>query len=249
MDESFARNLDQTGQHYMIDSTLIKFIVNSAELEKDDIVLEIGYGKGALTKELSKKCKVIAIDIEENKFDAKNVIFVQGNVLIMFNEIYEKHHFNKIVANIPYNISEPLMRLIFKRHKELELVVMTMGQNFSELITSNDNRMGVIANHLYDIDLLRTVKPKSFSPPPRVDSAVILLEPKNDELSRLYSQLVLLDDRKLKNAFEKILADKTKKEVKALTDNPLFNKRIYELSNSEFIHLDKWLTDAQLHHL
>jgi len=241
MDESYARNLDQTGQHYMIDSDLIKFIVNNAELEKDDVVLEIGYGKGALTKELSKRCKVIAIDIEEHKFDAKNVTFVQGNILIMFDELYEKYTFNKIVANIPYNISEPLMKLIFKKHKELELVVLTVGKNFSNIISGTDTRMGLIANHMYDIELLRTVKPRSFSPPPRVDSEVILLEPKRDVLSELYSKLVMLDDRKLKNAMEKIFIDKTKRQVKELTNHPLFEKKLYELSNREFLELDTLL--------
>ena len=241
MDESYARNLDQTGQHYMIDSDLIKFIVNNAELEKDDVVLEIGYGKGALTKELSKRCKVIAIDIEEHKFDAKNVTFVQGNILIMFDELYEKYTFNKIVANIPYNISEPLMKLIFKKHKELELVVLTVGKNFSNIISGTDTRMGLIANHMYDIELLRTVKPRSFSPPPRVDSEVILLEPKRDVLSELYSRLVLLDDRKLKNALEKMFVDKTKRQVKELTNHPLFEKKLYELSNREFLELDTLL--------
>ena len=135
MDESLGRNLDQTGQHYMIDAVLIRFIVNSAELEKDDVVLEIGYGKGALTKELAKKCRVIAIDIENNVFDAKNVTFVEGNILTMFNSLYEKYSFNKIVANIPYNISEPLMKLIFKKHQELDLIVLTIGQNFANLST------------------------------------------------------------------------------------------------------------------
>jgi 16S rRNA (adenine1518-N6/adenine1519-N6)-dimethyltransferase len=242
MDESFVRNLDQTGQHYMIDSSLIKFIVNSAELEKDDIVLEIGYGKGALTKELIKKCKVIAIDIEENKFDAKNVVFIKGNVLTMFDELFEKYHFNKIVANIPYNISEPLTKLLFKKHKELESVVLTVGKNFSEILTNNNARIGIIANYLYDIELLKAVKPKSFSPPPRVDSAVILLEPKNDALSELYSRLVLFDDKKLKNALESVLKDNTKRQVKALMTYPLFEKKLYELSNAEFLDLSQVLS-------
>jgi len=237
MDESFARNLDQTGQHYMIDSVLIKFMVNSAELEKDDVVLEIGYGKGALTKELAKKCKVIAIDIEENKFDAKNVIFIKDNILNVFNQLYEKYTFNKIVANIPYNISEPLMKILFK-YTELDSVVLTIGKNFADILMQNDNRLGIILNHLYDIEYLKTVNPRSFSPPPRVHSVLIKLEPKMDNLSKLYSQLVVLEDKKLKNAFENIFSDKTKRQVKELTTRPLFDKKLYELNNKEFVELD-----------
>jgi 16S rRNA (adenine1518-N6/adenine1519-N6)-dimethyltransferase len=246
MDESFDRNLDQTGQHYMIDRSLIDFIVNSAELEKDDVVLEIGYGKGFLTRPLSKKCQIIAIDIEEIKIDVKNVVFIHGNILDLFDELYEKYRFNKIVANIPYNISEPLMKLLFK-HLEIESVVLTLGKSFADILMKTDNRIGALSSTLYDVDLLRVVKPKSFSPHPRVDSAVIKLEPKTDALSKLYSQLVLLDDKKLKNAMESILKDKTKRQVKELTVHPLFNKKLYELNNKEFSELDEWLREAQLH--
>jgi 16S rRNA (adenine1518-N6/adenine1519-N6)-dimethyltransferase len=238
MDELQGRNLDQTGQHYMIDKTLIEFIVSCADLDKDDVVLEIGYGKGALTKYLAKKCKVIAIDIEEYKLDLKNVTQVQGNILNLFDELFERYRFNKVVANIPYNISEPLMKVLFK-YTELDLVILTMGKNFADIIMQSENRLGIISNQLYDIELLKTVKPRSFSPPPRVDSAVIKLEPKSDLLSAMYSKLVLLDDRKLKNAFEKILADKTKRQVKELTQHVLFEKKLYELSNREFLELNE----------
>ncbi len=58
-EELMGHNLDQTGQHYMIDKSLISFIVKHADIKPSDIVLEIGYGKGALTKELVKKCRDI----------------------------------------------------------------------------------------------------------------------------------------------------------------------------------------------
>ncbi len=242
MDESGARNLDQTGQHYMIDKTLIEFIVSCADLDKNDVVLEIGYGKGALTKYLAKKCKVIAIDIEEYQLDLKNVTLVKGNILNLFESLFEKHRFNKVVANIPYNISEPLMKILFK-YTELDSIVLTMGKNFADIITQTDNRLGIILNHLYDIEYLKTVNPRSFSPPPRVHSALIKLEPKSDNLSKLYSKLVVLEDKKLKNAFENIFSDKTKRQVKELTQHVLFEKRLYELNNREFLELDNILRE------
>jgi 16S rRNA (adenine1518-N6/adenine1519-N6)-dimethyltransferase len=239
--EDFSRNLDRTGQHYMIDKRLIEFIVKSADLRPSDVVLEIGYGKGALTKELSKKCRVIAVDVEENRFDAKNVTFVHGNILKLFDELSEKHKFNKMVSNIPYNISEPLMKLLFK-HLELESIILTVGKNFADLLLRKDNRIGVIANHLYIIESLKSVSPKAFFPQPRVDSVVLRITPrKTNSINSIYRKLVLLDDVKLKNALEKILVDKTKKEVRALTTNQLFNKKLYELSNEEFIELENFL--------
>ena len=234
-------NLDQTGQHYMIDKSVIAFIIENSELEKEDIVLEIGYGKGALTRELAKKCKVIAIDIEEHKLDVKNVNFITGNILKTFDELYNKYKFNKIVANIPYNISEPLMKLMFKKHSEIELIILTVGQNFSNILGQTNNRLGIVTNRLYELELLKTVKPKSFIPAPRVDSSIIRLAPRYDSFSDLYFRLMLFDDKYLKNALESVITSKTKKEIKSITTAPYFEKKFYELSNPEFIQLDSFL--------
>ena len=230
-------NLDQTGQHYMVDKDLIKFIVSSADLKNSDTVLEIGYGHGALTKELAKRCKVIAIDIEKFQLDMKNTVFVHGNILNMFEDLKSKYKFNKIVANIPYNISEPLMKLLFKTN--IELCVFTMGKNFTEILTGN-NRIGIIANHFYKIHILKLASPKAFRPIPRTESAVVkLILKEQDNIGALYKKIVILDDKKLKNVFEKILINKTKREIKAMVDEKLFEKRLYELSNDEFIELDE----------
>ena len=235
------RNLDQTGQHYMIDKKLIKFIVDEAMLEKDDVVLEIGYGHGELTREIVKKCNVIAIDIEKKHLDIKsaNLHVIHGNIL---KEI-DKLKFTKIVSNIPYNISEPLMRKLFKI--DFDLCVLTMGKNFADNLSKKDNRIGIIANHFYNIEILKIVKPASFYPRPQVDSAFVRIEPKNlDDLSEsdiLMRELIFLDDKKLKNAFEKIFKEKTKNELNALMKDAkikFFNKKIYELSNEEFVLLD-----------
>jgi len=97
----------------------------------------------------------------------------------------------------------------------------------------------MIANHLFIIESLKTISPKAFSPSPRVDSVAIRISQR--KANSIYRQLVLFDDLKLKNALEKILKDKTKKEVKALTTNTLFNKKLYDLSNEEFMELDNLL--------
>jgi 16S rRNA (adenine1518-N6/adenine1519-N6)-dimethyltransferase len=241
-DDLTGRNLDQTGQHYMIDKSLIGFVIGNADLDNSDIVLEIGYGRGALTIPMAKKCKIIAVDIEKNNFSAKNVVFVQGNILDLFDELYSKYKFNKVVANIPYNISEPLMKLLFKHN--LDLIVLTVGKNFAELLARPDNRIGIIASNMYDVELLREVKPSAFNPRPRVDSAVISLEPKFNSMSKIYQQLVLLDDKKLKNAMDILLSGiKTRREIKQLTTNSIFEKKLYELSNKEFELLNEYLNE------
>ncbi len=235
-------NLDQSGQHYMIDKKLIRYIVDEAMLLPDDVVLEIGCGHGELTREIAKKCAVVAVDIEDNEISGKNIIFVKGNILELFSDLYEKHGFNKIVANIPYNISEPLMRLIFKVN--LETIILTVGKSFSEILTSKDGRIGIIANELYDIEVLKKISPKSFRPMPRVESALVLLEQRDidivDKPAVIYKELVLLDDKKLRNGLLKVLSG-TKKDLKRKLENKLFDKKLYQLSNKEIVQLDKFL--------
>jgi 16S rRNA (adenine1518-N6/adenine1519-N6)-dimethyltransferase len=248
MDEiSGHRNLDATGQHYMIDKALIKFIVDEAALSKTDVVLEIGHGHGELTKELIKKCYVIAIDIEHNLgIKSPMLKILKGNILEHIGGI----SFTKIVSNIPYNISEPLFRKLFK--KDLDLCILTMGKNFSEILMQKNNRIGILANHFYDMEILKVVKPKSFFPHPRNDSVIIRIEPKNidelDKLGALYKELLMLDNKKLKNALEKIIGKHIKLTKKSLNDaikshkmENIFEKRIYQLSNEEFVGLDGFL--------
>ena len=235
-------NLDQSGQHYIIDKKLIKYIVDEAMLLPDDVVLEIGYGHGELTKELARRCKVIAVDIVKADLVHKNITTVNGNILDIFPALFKKYGFNKIVSNIPYNISEPLMRQIFK--VDIESVLLTVGKNFSEILTKEDNRIGIIANKLYDIELLSVVKPKSFHPMPRTDSAIIMMRQKDADTvpkaSAIYKELVLLDDKKLKNCFEKILTI-DKRKIKQLTTSEIFNKKLYALTNKEFTELDTFI--------
>ncbi len=224
----------------MSDKDLVKDIVGFARLKKSDVVLEIGYGKGALTKELAKKCKVIAIDIEPFDLSLPNVIQVEGNILKRFDELCDKYAVNKIVANIPYMLSEPLFKLIFKR--QFDRVVLTVGKDFANVLSKYDNRLGIIASQLFDFSIVKFVSPDAFFPKPRVDSAVIMLEKRaRDRQGKIYAQLIALDHKKLRNAFEKILVDRTKREIKDLTTMDLFNKKLYELNNQECVLLDKFV--------
>ncbi|MFA5797731.1 MAG: rRNA adenine N-6-methyltransferase family protein [Candidatus Woesearchaeota archaeon] len=239
-------NLDQTGQHYMIDKELIQFIVNYGELRKDDVVLEIGCGHGALTRELVKKCKVVAIDIEKTILDihSNQLTLVQGNVLEEIDQLRKKHDFNKIIANIPFSISEPLLRKMLKT--DFDLAILTVGKSFAELLTKKDNRLGILANNFYEVEILQTIRPSAFFPQPRVNSAVIRLSPLAlDDLDRkavIYRKLLFLDDKKLKNALETILKDKTKKEIAALCKSEFYKKKLFQLTNEEFMELDSDLT-------
>jgi len=251
--ELTATNADRKGQHFMIDRKTIKFIIDHAQLLKDDMVLEIGYGHGELTNRLSKKCKVIAVDIEDNsslldKTVNKSIDIVHENILECFSSLYDKHHFNKIVSNIPYNISEPLIRLIFKI--DLELIILTVGKGFAEILTSRNNRIGIIANALYEVEMLKKIHPKAFRPSPRTESAIVALRQRSmdyiPKASAVFKGLVLLDDKKLKNALEQIISANRRESKNIINNSGLkfLDKKIYQISNEEFLELNKFIENS-----
>ncbi|RJQ17616.1 hypothetical protein C4573_01400 [Candidatus Woesearchaeota archaeon] len=218
-------------QHFMLDGKLLKEIVSYADLEKTDVVLEIGFGRGYLTRNLCKKCKVIAVDVDDSfTLDLKNVEVQHGNILKMI----EKLEFNKIVSNIPYSISEPLLKKMFK--KEFELAVLTVGDSFYEVIADKTRRLGFLAQCFFDVEKMQDVSRKAFYPEPRTDSVVVkLTRKKRSDFEEALHKLVLQDDKKIKNGLLKLFEKKkTKKEMKKLFEEKFFDKKMYELSNEEF---------------
>lgn len=221
-------------QHFLIDKGIIKKTIEEADLRKEDIVLEIGSGKGVLTKELAKHSKVIAIEIDKSlELKLKNVKLIYGNAL----KLIERLKFNKIVSNIPYSITEPLFNKLLKI--DFELAVLLIGKKFYKLINDERSKWSVIISQFYEVIKLADVSKNSFQPKPRTDSVLIKLIPK--EKNKPINKFVLQSDKKLKNALLKILLDSglTKKQAKEKLremkiPDLLLEKNVGYLSNKEF---------------
>ncbi|MFH0701015.1 MAG: rRNA adenine N-6-methyltransferase family protein [Candidatus Woesearchaeota archaeon] len=245
MKESFPKKEPlHHDQHFLIDKEVLSASLKAAELKKVDVVLEIGPGKGILTAELAKKCqKVIAIEIDESLKDKlsclpKNVEIIFGNAL----ELMEDQPFNKLVANIPYAISEPLFKKLLKM--KFDLAVLLVGESFY-LLLEEISKWSVIGRLFFDISKVMDVSRNCFDPKPRVDSVLMKIEPRKKELTdkeKILKELVLQEDKKLKNALMfSIMRVKnlTKKQAKEIIDKILFpkelwNKRVTHLSNVQF---------------
>lgn len=230
-------NLDKLGQHFMTDETMLKTMVENADLSKNDVVLEIGFGKGSLTKMIAEKCNVIAIDVDESfKIDIKNVKVVYGNIL----EEIEKLKFSKIISNIPYSISEPLFKKLFKI--DFDLCILTIGENFYKILEDEKSKLGIISNALFKIEKISDVNKKSFFPIPKVNSVLIKITPR-PEKDKIISELIKQDDKKVKNALENIIVKSGKskydavKIVKNLGINEIVNKKLWQLTNEEFLEV------------
>lgn len=250
----FQKLMEESGldQHFMVDRSLIKKIINYSDLKKDDIILEIGPGKGFLTKELVKKCKVIAVEKDESfepeltklKRINKNLEIVFGNALKLVKTL----KFNKIVSNIPYNISEPLFKQMFKL--KLESAIVTVSESFSKKLLDKNSKIGLQASLFFDINKLEEVSREAFLPRPRTDSAIIRLTPKKEELTKsekILKKFTLLNDKKTKNALMESLIEAlslTKKQAKELITKLNMTKQVLEknsglLSLEDFSNLKK----------
>ena len=237
----------------MIDKELLQRIVDTAQIKKTDIILEIGPGTGNLTTFLLEKAKHVHV-IEKDKelleqlkkeyAKQKNISFHLGDATqIKFPE------FTKCISNLPYTICEPLLWKLTRYHFDHALLVVP--HTFTELLFgTRPSRLHLLVNCFYNIEYLETIHPSAFNPQPKVQSALIQLTAKktNSFLKEFLSQY----DKRTKNALEKILCEngKTKNQARekiALLLRPkLQEKNIINLSLEEIEDIVKKFSETNI---
>ena len=178
--KNMKRNL---GQNFLIDRNVAQREVDYAEIFNDDIVLEVGPGKGILTKLIAKKAKnVIAIEIDEKIIEnlkykiPDNVTIIHNDALkVDFNTLPK---FNKIVSNLPFQISSPIT---FKfLDYDFSLAVLIYQKEFADRMLARPggkdySRLSVGIYYKAKCELLEIIPKTCFKPQPRVDSCLIKL--------------------------------------------------------------------------
>ncbi len=236
----------QLGQHFLKNKAILREIIEASELNKDDVVFEIGAGNGVLTKELTKKSKkIIAVEIDEG-FKEK-LSNISSNVRVIIGDAIEKIEmvsFNKIIANLPYVVIEPLFWKLIKIN--FDLAVLLIGKKFYDLLNDEESKWSVICKIFFDIEKIMDVKKEDFEPKPRVNSVLIKVikrKKKLDEREYLIKEFLLQNDKKVKNALVYALVRVkkiTKKEAKNIVSGLLLKdatleKNVSLLSNEEFL--------------
>jgi 16S rRNA (adenine1518-N6/adenine1519-N6)-dimethyltransferase len=176
------------GQNFIRDKNLLKKIVESANI-KNQVVIEIGPGEGALTQFLVLEAKqLIAYEIDTNLVEKLNIIkqkhenfefFIQDFLTVDITCFQTPIH---VVGNIPYNITSPIIFHLLPHPHVLSMTFMVQKE-VAERITSKPalktyNALSVILQSQYDITYVMTVSKKMFYPIPKIDSAVIRLKRK-----------------------------------------------------------------------
>lgn len=192
------------GQNFLINKNIIEKLIRLSEIDKSDIILEIGPGMGVLTQALAKNSKlVIAVEkdrvlseiCKENLEDLSNVVILNQDILetnvekIFFDlKIKEKKY--KIVANLPYNISLRIIREFLESKFPPESIVVIIQKEVGQKICDNKSNLPKIAFNFYG-------KPKNlfyisrelFWPKPRVDGAVLQITNIQKDLPNIDSKI------------------------------------------------------------
>ena len=256
------------GQNYLIDKNKRDQIINFGDISKEDVILEIGTGIGTLTIELAKRAKkVIAIEqdkkifeilaqrLEDEKID--NVELINDDALKV-----DFPPFNKIISNLPYQISSPIT---FKfLNYDFDLAILMYQKEFAsrmngEVGTKNYSRLSAMLYFKCDVEKLTDVSNESFIPKPQIDSTVVKLTPKENIISdddfRTYSKftkaLFQHRNKKIKNALidsRHIISNIDKKVLKkrlnAIDDERLveyLKMRVVVLTPEEILYISKKL--------
>ena len=176
------------GQNFLRDEKVLADICGAAELNEKDVVIEIGPGLGVLTEALcSRVKKVIAIELDSELAaylrDRKiaNLTVISGNALDIDWTVTLDGSY-KIVANIPYSITSPLLRKIFNLSNRPELIVLLIQKEVAQRLSAepgNRDRgfLTLLTEANGSVKVVRTVKPGSFYPAPKVDSSVVKITP------------------------------------------------------------------------
>ncbi len=182
------------GQNFLTSPAVAEKIVNAAELKATDTVLEIGPGKGVLTSLMTDRCrKVWAVEIDARLAEALSIMFGQSVKIKIVNQdilqyaldeiIEESRSSFKVVANLPYNITVPILgKLIGCRQHIASIIVMVqkeMADRLSAKPGSKDyGSLSIYVQYYLNVEKLFNVSPGSFFPKPKITSSVIKLTPR-----------------------------------------------------------------------
>ena len=190
------------GQHFLHDSHVLKKILRQIAPVKDDVCIEIGAGKGALTRPLAERAgKVYAIEKDKmllsllQKKLPPNVIIINADVLkIRFRELVAEdlsaNKRIKLVGNLPYSISSPVLFKVLEEKALFEECTFLLQKEVADRIAAEPGSkkfapISILFQRDFEIQLCFVVEPGSFSPPPKVRSTLIQLQKRKKPLFEL----------------------------------------------------------------
>lgn len=262
----------QFAQHWLKSEKALNEIVKAAEIKKSDRILEIGPGTGNLTRYLLPSAEsVMAVEIDRDlcqnlvkKFGKiENFLLLQGDFLTLdldpqLSNFPQFQNPNKVVANIPYNITGPILEKLLGKiakpaSKPYDLIVLLVQKEVAERLYAKPSSkafgaLSVRVQYLADCELIYSVPAKDFYPPPKVDSAVVRLHPQirypaeNPKFLDTLVKVGFAEKRKmLRNNLKSVLErDRLTEILEQLEINP--QVRAEDLSVRQWVELSNKIT-------
>ena len=240
----FENDTNFLDQHFLVNQSIIDLFIKSCDIKESDNVLEIGAGKGVLTKYLHEKANSLTV-IEK---DVRLVPYLKDyNVIYRDVLAVDIKDYNKIVTSLPYSITEPFMYKLLDVN--FDKLIMMCGKTFVDNLKNNNTKLSIMCNLYYNYELISDVKPDSFNPKPKVMSSLITMTKKDintlDKKDKIIAMLYKYRYMKVKNALKEIIIklDNTtqriaKEYVSTLNiKEEILDKLFDELSSEEVLYL------------
>lgn len=248
------------GQHFLHDRNVIERMLGALALKDSDRVVEIGPGPGALTLPLLARLPrldVVEIDRDvitwwqqQPEAEGKLHIHAQDALKLDIPALRAEGEMLRIVGNLPYNISTPLIFHFLTYREHIRDMLFMLQKEVVDRITAEPGtksygRLSVMVQYYCETDYLLKIGPGAFSPPPKVDSAVVLLKPwtttphvanDNQQLSKLVAQAFAQRRKTLRNTLKKLL---TAEQIESVGINP--GHRAETLAVADFVRLSNLL--------
>lgn len=193
------------GQNFLVDENAIETILDSSDITKEDTVVEIGAGLGFVTEHLVNLAKkVYAIELDEDmvnelsKIQSDNLEIIHNDILK--TDISQFGNNIKIVANIPYYITSPILAHLLgevddldnKNRNSISQIILMVQYEVAKRLCANEKSpskefglLSILSQFWADVEIIKKVSARSFFPAPKVDSAIVKLTVKNNPLLKL----------------------------------------------------------------
>lgn len=207
----FSKSL---GQNFLIDDSVLTDIADGADVGKEDLVIEIGPGVGSLTAQLINRAKkVVSIELDndlipilqEELGEYENFFLIHNDALkVDFKEIIGEEKSVKLVANLPYYVTTPIIVKLLKEKYNFKSLTIMIQKEVAERIDSEPNckeygSLSLLVQYYCNTQIVRRVPPSCFIPRPKVDSIVIRLDRLEEPRVKVKDEKLMFDI--IRNAF------------------------------------------------
>ena len=191
------------GQNFLSSKKIVEEIIHAADIRPNDVVLEVGPGKGILTEALlGARAKVVAVEKDKRLFDYLKEKFANVKNLEIIHADILKFNFTryslpvtryKIVANIPYYITSRFLRTFLQSDfQPSKMVLMVQKEVAKRIVSPKESILSISIKTYGQPKIIRTVPAQYFSPKPKVDSAILLVDKISKEFFRDAAKLTSL---------------------------------------------------------